>query len=114
MYAFLSLTDVLTNLAEQLGLSFGQSDIGKFSTNDVDYHGWWEIEGLSRLGNVAAMSATCDDFLNRSVVIVKVLESLQAAPLRNMVIALGIDKNAIKDFKALKLIAVLCQLATLV
>jgi hypothetical protein len=113
VYAFLSLTDVLASLAEQLSLSFGQSDIGRFSTNDVNYQGWWTFDELSRLGNVAAMSSTRDDFLSCSVVIVKVLESLQVAPLRNIVVKLGIDKRSVKDFGAFKLIGALCQLAAL-
>jgi hypothetical protein len=111
--AFLAVTRALAELADQLGLSFSQADIGGYDSTDVEYRGWWTIEGLSALGNVAPMSVALDGFLDRSVTVVILLESIQQAPLRNMVLKLGLDRKQVAEFKSMKLLATLCQLATI-
>lgn len=111
--AFLAVTRALAELADQLGLSFTQADIGGYDSADVEYRGWWTIEGLSALGNVAPMSVAIDGFLDRSVTVVILLESIQQAPLRNIVLKLGLDRKQVAEFKSMKLLATLCQLATI-
>jgi hypothetical protein len=111
--AFLAVTHTLAELADQLGLSFTQTDIGVYDRADVEYRGWWTIEGLSALANVVPMSVTVGDFLDRSVAVVILLESIQQAPLRNIVLTLGLDRKHVADFKSMKLLAALCQLALL-
>ena len=111
--AFLAVTRSLAELTDRLGLSFTQADIGGYECADVEYRGWWTIEGLSALGNVAPMGVALDGFLDRAVTVVILLESIQQAPLRNMVLKLGLDKKQVADFKSMKLLATLCQLASI-
>ena len=79
--AFLAMTRAQAELTDQLGLSFTQADIGGYSDADVEYRGWWTIEGLSALGDVAPMNIALDGFLDRAVTVVILLESIQQAPL---------------------------------
>lgn len=111
--AYLAMTRTLTQLAEQFGLSFLQSDIGGYDSADVEYRGWWSIEGLSSLANVVPLSVTLEVFLDRAVDLVILWESIQESPLRNMVLKMGVDRKQLAELKSMKLLGALCQLATL-
>ena len=111
--AYLAMTAALVHLAERLGLSFDQTDIGHYSSPDVEYRGWWNIPGISSLANIVPPGVTLNEFLDRTVALVILWESVQQAPLRNMVLKLGIDRKKIGDFKSMKLLGTLCQLASI-
>jgi hypothetical protein len=111
--AYLAMTRTLAQLADRLGLSFAQADVGSHDIAGVECRGWWTIEGLSSLGNVVPLSVALDGFLDRAVTVVILLESIHQAPLRNMVLKLGTDKKQVAEFKSMKLLATLCQLATI-
>lgn len=111
--AHLAMTRTLTQLAERLGLSFLQSEIGGYDSADVVYRGWWRIEGLSSLANIVPLSITLDVFLDRAVDLVILWESVQQSPLRNMVLKMGVDRKQLAELKSMKLLGALCQLATL-
>jgi hypothetical protein len=59
------------------------------------------------------MNATQDQFLARSVILFKVLEQLKRAPLRNLVLKLGVPRDQVKDFGELKLVGTLLQICVL-
>jgi hypothetical protein len=61
---------------------------------------------------IVSLSASRDQFLVRAGSLSQLLENLKPAPLRNLLIQLGLEKGKIKDFGPLKLLATLCQLAT--
>ena len=111
--AHLAMTRTLARLAERLGLSFSQAEIGGYDGADIEYRGWWSFEGLSPLANVVPSSITLDGFLDRAVRLVILWESVQQAPLRNMMLKLGVDRTQVANFKSMKLLAALCQLATI-
>jgi hypothetical protein len=113
IYAYLELTKTLTKLSARMGLPDNQKDICKYDVQEVEYRGWWMFPGLTPLGNVIPMGMTHTAFLERSKNIFSVFDDLQQAPLRRMAIQLGLDKDHIKEFKSLRLLSRLAQLAHL-
>lgn len=109
--AFLRLTATLGRLAEAAGLSFTQEEIGQFNSADVTYKGWWTFAGLKSLAHVVPMTLTLQDFLARCKENFKLLENLRPAPLRQVLIRLGVNKEAIAEFAGVKLLVAICQLA---
>src|SRR5205823_5992428 len=51
-------------------------------------------------------------FLQRSAVLYAPMERLREKPLRQIIVAIGVGEKAIKDFRSLKLLGVLAQLAS--
>ncbi|WP_436297910.1 hypothetical protein [Variovorax sp. LjRoot175] len=110
---YLAMTTALEAAGDRLSLTFSQGDIGRYTGAEVKYRCWWGTPGLTELGLTAPLSASQDDFLSRCVLLQKLVEALQPAPLRNMVLAVGIPKSDAKAFASLKLLGTLCQVATL-
>lgn len=112
-FSYLRLTQALCQLSDRLGAGFTQEDIGALATHDVNYRGWWSPEVFGAMTAVIRLNATQDQFLARSVILFKVLEQLKPAPLRNLVLKLGVPRDQVKDFGALKLLGTLLQLCVL-
>jgi len=110
--AFLQVTATLSQLGDAIGLAFGQEDIGKFSATDITYRGWWTFGNLKSLGQVVPLALTFPEFLNRCKEVFKLLENLQQAALRPILVRLGLKKEGIAAFAGIKLLATICQLAT--
>jgi hypothetical protein len=110
---FLQLTATLSQLSDVAGLFFTQVEIGHFDSAGIAYSGWWTFPELRSLGHVVPLTMARSDFLSRCTEVFKLLENLQPAPLRHILIELGVKKDAIAEFKALKLLAAICQLATI-
>lgn len=113
IYAYLELTKTLTKLSTRMELPDNQKDICKYDVQEVEYSGWWMFPGLTPLGNVIPMGMTHTAFLERSKNIFSVFDDLQQAPLRRMAIQLGRDKDLLMEFKSLRLLSCLAQLAHL-
>lgn len=111
--AYLDLTTSLLELSDSLGIGLTQEDIGSLDSKDVTYRGWWSIEVARSLFAIAPLAATQEQFLNRTVALFKLLELLKPAALRTMAIRLGVPKDKIQGFGALKLLATICQLANI-
>lgn len=111
--AYLTLTRTLASLVERLGLVFDEAEIGGFSTREVEYRGWWTFKELKALANVVPANIALEGFLDRTVAVVKLWESLKEAPLRNILLKLGIDRKVTEQIKSTKLLAAICQLATI-
>ena len=109
--AYLSLTEALEVLSDRKSISQTQGDIGTLTIEDIDYRGWWTPEVVRPLYAVVPLIATYEQFLNRSVSLFKLLELLKPGPLKTIARQLGVPKDQIKDFGALKLLASICQLA---
>lgn len=110
--AFLGVTATLALLSEATGLSFTQEEMGQFDSADIKYRGWWTFAGLKSLAHVVPMTLTLPDFLTRCKENFKLLENLRPAPLRQILIRLGMNKEAIAECGGVKLLATVCQLAT--
>ena len=113
MLAYLGVTEAITELSERLGGGFRQEEIGSLTTSEVHYRGWWSPDVMKPITAVIRLSANQDEFLQRAVTLFKLLELIKPAPLRNLVLKVGVASDAIKDFGSLKLLATLCQLAVL-
>jgi hypothetical protein len=113
IYAYLELTKTVAELAASVGVSTNQLAMCKYDVESVEYKGWWSFPGLVRLGNVIPFGMTRAAFLERCKDIFSILDDLQQAPLRQLTAALGLDKDTLKDFKSLKLLAAVCQMATI-
>ena len=113
VHAYLALTRALATLVDRLGLSFNEADIGGFSTEEVEYSGWWTFKVLMPLANVVPANIALDGFLARTVAVVRLWESLNEAPLRNSLVQLGIERRATEQLRPTKLLAAICQLATI-
>jgi hypothetical protein len=111
--SFTRLTARLNELSDAAGLTFEESDIGRLDAKDLAYKGWWTFENLKPLGYVIPMSFTRPDFLARCTELFKLLENLQVAPLRELVVHLGLKKHDVASFGAVKLLGTVSQLATL-
>lgn len=111
--AFLRLTATLAQLSEATGLSFTQEEIGHFDSKDVEYRGWWTFASLKSLGNVVPLALALPDFLGRCKEVFKLLENFRSASLRQILIRLGVKKEGIAEFGGVKLLATICQLATI-
>jgi hypothetical protein len=112
-FGYLRLTEAICQLSDRLGAGFNQEEIGLLATHDVKYLGWWTPEVFSAMAAVIRLNATQDEFLARSVILFKVLEQLKPGPLRNLVLKLGVPRDQVKDFGALKLMGTLLQLCVL-
>jgi len=108
---FLQLTDTLSTLCDAAGLSFTQEDVGQLSAAEIAYKGWWTLGNLKPLGHVIPMTLPFPDFLGRCTDIFKFLENLRPAPLRQVLIRLGLKKEDINQFGSLKLLGTVSQLA---
>jgi hypothetical protein len=113
IYAFLQLCATISELSDAAGLPYNQEEIGQFTTADVKYRGWWTITNFKPIGHTIPLNLSCAAFLNRCKEIAKLLENLRPAPLRNILVELGLKKDDIKEFRAIKLLATLSQLATI-
>ncbi len=108
---YLSLTETISDFSEQVGLVFTQEDVGGLSKKQIEYAGWWTFADLKTLGHTAPVGMARAEFLHRCAEVFKLLENLRVAPLRQILLRLGLKKDSIADFANLKLLAALCQLA---
>lgn len=110
--AYLKLTKALECLSSRINAGYyTQEDIGTLASADITHHCWWSIDVMRPLYAVAPLTATREQFLERTVSLFKLLELLKQAPLRNIAIQLGIPKEQIKNIASLKLLAYICQFA---
>jgi hypothetical protein len=109
---YLTYIRAIEDICDSAGLSSTAAEIGGLSESDIRYKGWWSFPELGRLGNVAPLTMTYQQFLARCKDVFAVFEGLKSGPLRSLLRTLGIPKDQIKE-EGLKLSAFLCQLATI-
>ena len=112
VYGYLTYMKAIEDICDASGLSFTAAEIGGLSQSEIDHKGWWTFPELGRLGNVAPLTMTYQQFLARCKNIFAMFEGLKSGPLRSLLRTLGIPKEQIKE-EGLKLSAFLCQLATI-
>ncbi len=109
---YLTYLKAIEEICDAAGLSSTADEIGGLSESEINYSGWWTFPKLGRLGNVAPLTMTYQQFLARCKDIFAVFEGLKSGPLRSLLRSLGIPKDQINE-EGLKLSAFLCQLATI-
>ena len=110
---FLQVAATLSALCCAVGLSFTQEDVGQLSPAEIAYKGWWTFENLKSLGHVIPMRLAFPDFLGRCTEIFKLVENLRPTPLRQVLIRLGLENEDVSQFGSVKLLATVCQLASI-
>lgn len=113
MYGYLRVSEALELVSERVGTGFTQEEIGALTTAEVDYVGWWSQEVMRPVAAVVRLTDTQDQFLGRVASIFKLFELLKPAPLRAMLLKLGIPRERIREFASLRLLATLCQICVL-
>ena len=109
---YLTYMKAIEDICDVAGLSSTADEIGGLSESEINYKGWWTFPELGRLGNVAPLTMTYQQFLARCKDIFALFEGLKSDPLRSLLRRLSIPKDQIKE-EGLKLSAFLCQLATI-
>jgi hypothetical protein len=109
---YLAYMRAIEDICDAAGLSSTAAEIGGLSDSDIKYKGWWTFSELGRLGNVAPLTMSYQQFLARCKDIFAVFEGLKSGPLRSLLRTLGIPKDQMKE-EGIKLSAFLCQLATI-
>jgi hypothetical protein len=109
--SYLTLTQTVSSLSVAMGLNYTQEQVCKYDSVKVDYSGWWKFDGLRLFGNVIPIAMTKTAFLERCKNIFAVIDDLQQRPLRKMAIGLGVEQSLITDFKSVKLLSSIAQLA---
>ncbi|MBL8230558.1 MAG: hypothetical protein JNL98_18855 [Bryobacterales bacterium] len=109
--ALLNLTEALTQVANKLGVHVSQRELGGYDSAEVSRNGWWTTSELKPLGNVSFLSMSREDFLGRCTALFKPFEGLKERHLRETVDTIGIPREKTKDFRSLKLLEVICQVA---
>lgn len=111
IFAYLRITKFLEHLSDHLGAGFTQEEFGSFVTEKVKHFGWWTPSVVKPLTMVVSLSASRSEFLARATLLSKILENLKPAPVRSLAIQLGLERDKVKAFGSLKLLASICQLA---
>jgi hypothetical protein len=109
---YLTYIKAIEEICDAAGLSSTADEIGGLSESEINYKGWWTFPKLGRLGNVAPLAMSYQQFLARCKDVFAVFEGLTSGPLRSLLRTLGIPKDQVKE-EGLKLSAFLCQLATI-
>jgi hypothetical protein len=109
---YLAYMKAIEEICDAAGLSATADEIGGLSESEINCKGWWTFPELGRLGNVAPLTMTYQQFLARCKDIFAIFEGLKSGPLRSLLRRFGIPKDQIKE-EGLKLSAFLCQLATI-
>jgi hypothetical protein len=107
---YLEVTGQIARISNQLNFEFQDKDIGTLSQQDVEYYGWWTLDDLKSLGWVVPLSISEKEFLERCKVVYKLIEKIKQKSLRKIVEQIGVDKNKIKEYKSLKLLATFMKL----
>jgi hypothetical protein len=111
--SYFALMDSIAQICDLAGELYTAADIGGLSKSEISHRGWWTNRLPGRLGNVAPRTMSYPDFLERCKFIFSVFEGVKSAPLRAMLVKLQVPRKEVKSTEGIKLLAYLCQLATI-
>ena len=115
VHALARLGDEVAAVATQLlGRAVSSKDVVSLDRRWLDHHGWWNAEAVEPICRHVSLSATRDTFIDRCKDLHRlVVEGLHESTLRELLVELGIDASSVKDFRSLKLLRRLVELAKL-
>ncbi len=113
VYGMADLGKVLAAIISSvLGIPRTSYDVVGLDRATLDRHGWWEDEIIEPITRHAPINMREDEFLARCVDLYKIVgESLREKLLRQTLISLGSDEEALKGLGRLMLLDRLVQLA---
>lgn len=110
IYGYLNLFSVLAKLFYSVELFYDDEKLCLYSKEKIDYYGWFHFMELRKLGNVAKLESTENDFLNRCRDLYILFESTQEKPLRDFFEKINIQTDKIKSLKTIKLLELIIKI----
>lgn len=101
----------LSELAKIIEQYYDESDLFHFSSQTIEYSGWFSDNMLRSLGFVAEVDIPESVFLNRCVRLVTFFESMKEKPLRAILRKIGVPNESIEKRRAFKLLESIISLA---
>jgi len=80
IYGYLDLFSALAKLFTSVELFYDDEELCSFSKEKIDYYGWFHFMELRKLGNVAKLESTENEFLNRCRDLYSLFESIKEKP----------------------------------
>ena len=95
---------MLSKLFISVELFYDDEELCSYSKEKIDYYGWFHFMELRKLGNVAKLESTENEFLNRCRDLYSLFESIKEKPLRAFLRKINIQTDEIESFKANKIL----------
>ena len=110
IYGYLDLFLVLSKLFISVELFYDDEELCSYSKEKIDYYGWFHFMELRKLGNVAKLESTENEFLNRCRDLYSLFESIKEKPLRAFLRKINIQTDEIESLKAIKLLELIIKI----
>jgi len=110
IYGYLDLFSMLSKLFFSVELFYDDEELCSFLKEKIDYCGWFNFMVLRKLGNVAKLESTEDEFLNRCRDLYSLFESIKEKPLRAFLRKINIQTDEIESLKAIKLLELIIKI----
>jgi len=110
IYGYLDLFSALAKLFTSVELFYDDEELCSFSKEKIDYYGWFHFMELRKLGNVAKLESTEDEFLNRCRDLYCLFESVKEKPLRAFLRKINIQTDKIESLKTIKLLELIIKI----
>lgn len=113
VYGLLDLGELIASFASQmLNPDLTAMDVVGLLRRDVNYYGWWKLPDSEKVARHIPLDLTRDQFLVRCAYLHQlVVERWTEKSLRRLLLALGISAKEIAEFRSLKLLSVLVEMA---
>lgn len=110
IYGYLDLFLALSKLFKSVELFYDDEELCSFSKEKIEYCGWFNFMKLRKLGNVAKLESTEDEFLSRCRGLYSLFESIKEKPLRAFLRKINIQEDKTKSLKANKLLELVIKI----
>lgn len=113
VYGLLDLGELIASFASQvLGSALTAVDIVGLLRQNVNYYGWWKLPDSEKVARHIPADLTEDQFLIRCAYLHQlVVERWTEKSLRRLLVGLGIPAENIVEFRSLKLLNILVEMA---
>jgi len=110
IYGYLDLFLALSKLFISVELFYDEEELCSFLKEKIDYYGWFHFMELRKLGNVAKLESTENEFLNRCRDLYSLFESIKEKPLRAFLRKINIQTDEIESLKTIKLLELIIKI----
>lgn len=110
IYGYLDLFLVLSKLFISVELFYDDEELCSYSKEKINYSGWFNYMELRKLGNVAKLESTEDEFLNRCRDLYSLFESIKEKPLRAFLRKINIQTDKVESLKTIKLLELIIEI----
>lgn len=104
-FSWADLGSVLATLANAAGIHIAAVTIVGVDRADLEYSGWWSDNEFEIIGRHIPLALSADGFVDRCGAIHRsTIDRLREGALRQIVLQLGFDKEAVTELRSLKLL----------